>query len=93
MEIRVTGYKAYNFPYKQTGEIVSGVKLFVLDDYSDDEVTGMKTTEINVPYELNDKMDGAPAVYELSFDMVPIKGNKAKLVYKDIEKVKDFVIE
>jgi hypothetical protein len=33
MEIRVTGYKSYNFPNKQTGEIVSGVKLFVLDDY------------------------------------------------------------
>lgn len=93
MEVKIIGYRPYSFPNKETGEIVEGLKLYVIDDYSeDDEVVGTKCVELNVPYDFKSKMQGAPARYELNYDVIPLKGSKAKIVYRDIKKVADLKV-
>lgn len=93
MEVKVLGYKPYSFPNKQTGEIIEGLKLYIIDDYSeDDDVEGSKSVELNLPYEFKSKMQGAPAIYELNYDVIPLKGSKAKIVYRDIKKKSDLKV-
>jgi len=88
----VLATSVYNFPNKETGEIVSGVKISYLDDECQNENgrTGFFPITINLPYEEKDNFKEIPAIYHLDFKQVANGKGMPILKLKKAEFVKKF---
>lgn len=79
----VTGYRPYDF-VNADGEKVQGVKVFYLDEGTDDSEHGLFPLNISISYDQLTNLTQVPGVYDLDFKQRRDQKGKPVLVLKSV---------
>lgn len=80
----VTGYRPYNFA-NSDGEKIQGVKVFYLDEGTDESECGLFPLNISTTYDQLENLKEVPGVYDLDFRQRRDQKGKPVLVLKSIK--------
>lgn len=89
VQVIVIGVSRYNFPDKQTGEIIAGTKVHYFEHKAVDEenTVGYIPQTANLPYASFDGFDTVPGVYNAELTM-SLRGRKPSLMVTGFEMVR-----
>lgn len=83
----VTGVRPYDFVNKDTGERLTGVKVYYLDNHAENEpnARGYFPLNISINGDHVQKFAEVPGIYELDFKSSPDKYGKPQIKLHDLK--------